>query len=181
MVNNKRIRLRTLTLADVDEVFAYRSLPEVSKYQTWPSTVDELRDTVVNLTKREFGTPGWFQLGIALRADGKLIGDAAVRILETDSRIAEVAITIKPEFQSQGYGTETISWILNVLFSSEHSVHRVFASVDPRNFASAALFERVGFRKEAHFKESLWFKGQWVDDLIFGMLAKEWAGRKGDS
>ena len=29
-------------------------------------------------------------------------------------------------------------------------------------------------REEAHFVESLWFKGEWVDDVIFAILASEW-------
>jgi RimJ/RimL family protein N-acetyltransferase len=50
----------------------------------------------------------------------------------------------------------------------------VFASVDPRNVSSMRLLERVGMRKEAHFVQSLWFKDEWVDDVIFAMLAAEW-------
>jgi RimJ/RimL family protein N-acetyltransferase len=55
--------------------------------------------------------------------------------------------------------------------------HRVFASVDPRNKASVALPQRVGMRQEAHVRESLWFKGQWADDVVFAVLAREWSGR----
>jgi RimJ/RimL family protein N-acetyltransferase len=29
-------------------------------------------------------------------------------------------------------------------------------------------------RQEAHFVRSLWFKGEWVDDMIFAMLASDW-------
>jgi len=36
------------------------------------------------------------------------------------------------------------------------------------------LVERLGFRKEAHFVESLFFHGKWVDDLVYAILAKEW-------
>ncbi len=52
--------------------------------------------------------------------------------------------------------------------------HRVFGSVDPRNTASVRLLESVGMRREAHFRESLWHKGEWVDDVIFAMLQTEW-------
>lgn len=34
--------------------------------------------------------------------------------------------------------------------------------------------ERIGLRKEAHFVKSLWFKGEWVDDLIYSMLVSQW-------
>jgi RimJ/RimL family protein N-acetyltransferase len=38
--------------------------------------------------------------------------------------------------------------------------------------------QRLGFRREAQMIESLRFKGQWVDDLVFAMLAKEWTGNQ---
>jgi RimJ/RimL family protein N-acetyltransferase len=50
----------------------------------------------------------------------------------------------------------------------------VFASVDPRNHASIALLRRVGMRQEAHFRQSLWWRGEWVDDVIFAVLQSEW-------
>lgn len=39
---------------------------------------------------------------------------------------------------------------------------------------SLAMLERVGMRREAHFVESLWFKGAWADDVVCAMLAREW-------
>jgi RimJ/RimL family protein N-acetyltransferase len=37
-----------------------------------------------------------------------------------------------------------------------------------------ALLQAVGMRQEAHFRESLWFHGEWADDVVFAMLAGEW-------
>ena len=53
--------------------------------------------------------------------------------------------------------------------------HRIYASVDPRNLPSIKLLERIGMRKEALFKKSLWFKGAWADDLIYAVLDEEWS------
>jgi RimJ/RimL family protein N-acetyltransferase len=39
------------------------------------------------------------------------------------------------------------------------------------------LFASVGMRKEGHFRESLWFKGEWVDDVLYAMLRREWLER----
>jgi RimJ/RimL family protein N-acetyltransferase len=53
----------------------------------------------------------------------------------------------------------------------------VYGSVDPRNRASIALLARVGMRQEAHFRKSLWLRGEWVDDLVFAILESEWTRR----
>jgi hypothetical protein len=52
--------------------------------------------------------------------------------------------------------------------------HRIHASVDPRNLASMTMLRALGMRQEAHHRESLWLRGEWVDDVIFAMLASEW-------
>ena len=46
--------------------------------------------------------------------------------------------------------------------------------MDPHNTAVIELFKRVGMRQEAHMVESLWLNGEWVDDVIFAILEREW-------
>ena len=54
----------------------------------------------------------------------------------------------------KGYATEasikTIYYIFNEL-----NRYRIISSIEPRNKKSIGLVERLGFRKEAHFKESV--------------------------
>jgi RimJ/RimL family protein N-acetyltransferase len=52
--------------------------------------------------------------------------------------------------------------------------HRIHASVDPRNLASMAMLRALGMRQEAHHRESLWLQDEWVDDVVFAILASEW-------
>ncbi|HTX83597.1 MAG TPA: GNAT family protein [Streptosporangiaceae bacterium] len=52
------------------------------------------------------------------------------------------------------------------------------ADVDTRNTASARLVTRVGMRQEAHLVENERFKGEWTDELDFGLLASEWPSRR---
>ena len=35
------------------------------------------------------------------------------------------------------------------------------------------LCERVGMRKEAHFIEDYWSKGEWTDSFVYGMLLSD--------
>ena len=43
-----------------------------------------------------------------------------------------------------------------------------------RNAASARVLERLGMRREAHFVENEWLKGEWTDELVYAMLDREW-------
>jgi RimJ/RimL family protein N-acetyltransferase len=52
--------------------------------------------------------------------------------------------------------------------------HRIITSIDPENTNSIKLVERIGFRKEAHFIESLFINGKWVDDIVYAITRKDW-------
>lgn len=172
-----RLHLRRLRPDDTETIFAYRSNPGVLKYQPWePKSLQEVQSFIDGGLKREFNTPGWYQIGIALRAGGWLVGDCGIHVLESDPRIAEIGITISPAFQSMGYATEALNAVFDLLFV-KLGKHRVFASVDPSNHASMALMKRLGMRKEAHFVQSFWFKESWVDDVVFAMLNREWTNQ----
>ena len=168
------MRLRCLLPDDAEAMFAYRSHPQVTRYQSWePQSLHEVASFIKDMSTAEFNTTGWYQIGITLQAGGSLIGDCGIHILETDPRIAEIGITIAPSSQSNGYATEALKAVLSLLFGTLCK-HRVFASVDPSNLPSSTLMERIGLRKEGQFIQSLWFKDRWADDVVFAMLASEW-------
>jgi RimJ/RimL family protein N-acetyltransferase len=175
----ERLELRRVTLDDADTLFAYRSNPIVAKYQNWkPASVAQTREFVKKLLCIEPDTPGtWFQLALVHCASGELVGDCGLHFLKDDRRQAEIGITVSPSHQRQGYALETVRAALDYLFTALRK-HRVFASIDPRNTPSIALFKRVGMRQEAHFVESLWLNDEWVDDMVFAILDREWQSRQ---
>jgi RimJ/RimL family protein N-acetyltransferase len=72
-----------------------------------------------------------------------------------------------------GYATESVARVIEYLFNDLNK-HRIITSIDPANENSVRLVQRIGFRKEAHFVESLFINGKWVDDLIYAMIEKDW-------
>jgi RimJ/RimL family protein N-acetyltransferase len=179
LVEHGRVLLRELAGADAETVFAYRSLPEVCRYQCWePASVGEVRAFIDGLVEVELGAPGrWLQLGVQQRDSDELIGDCGIHVLAEDPSQAEVGITLAPEAQGRGLATEAMHALLDLLLG-RLGLHRVIGSVDPRNTASVALMHRIGLRQEAHHVESLRFKGTWADDLIFAILDREWRDRE---
>ncbi len=74
--------------------------------------------------------------------------------------------------QGRGLAQEALHHLIHHLFY-DWNTHRVFAYVDPRNQASLALLRMLGLRQEAHFRQSLFWKGEWVDDVVFAILRSE--------
>jgi RimJ/RimL family protein N-acetyltransferase len=171
----ERLVLRALRPDDAEAMFAYRADPEIMRYQSWePQSLDDVRAFITSVSVSEPYAPGtWRQLAIALRATHELIGDCGVHVPQHTPEQVELGITLAPAFHGHGYAAETVRALLRLAFETLGK-HRVFGSIDPRNAASLALMRRTGFRQEAHFVESLRFKGEWADDVVFAMLAREW-------
>ncbi len=175
----ERLVLRCLEPGDATCMFAYRSDPEVARYQGFePGEIGEIETFIADQVKLTVDTPDtWFQLAITLKATGEMIGDLGLHFLAAESEQVELGITLAPTHQGQGLASEACHGALDHVFGTLRK-HRVYGSLDPRNTASAALMERIGMRKEAHLVESLRFKGAWVDDIIYGMLRREWESRR---
>jgi len=174
----QRLRVSQLTANDAPAMFEYRSDPKIYKYQSFePYLLSDVEAFISNFGSNTFDEPGtWCQFAIHLQDADKLIGDVGIHFIADDSRQVEVGFTVAHDYQGMGYGSEAVTGVLDFLFVSLQK-HRVFASVDPRNRPSVALLKRVGMRQEAQFRESLWFKGEWVDDMVFAVLKSEWLGR----
>jgi RimJ/RimL family protein N-acetyltransferase len=174
-IKTERLWIRDLEANDGPRVFSYHRHPGIARWQSWGTeSVDVIQSYIRGLASIEPGAPGkWYQVGLYLCENDKLIGDCGFRALAADPEQAEVGITLAPEFQGKGYASEALTALLRFLFT-ELKQHRVIGSVDPRNLTSMKLLERVGMRKEAHFVKSLWFRGEWVDDVIFAILQEEW-------
>ncbi|MEU3515175.1 GNAT family protein [Streptomyces sp. NPDC006654] len=174
LMETTRLRLRRFGPQDAPALAAYRSDPDVSRYQSWAAPVPsaEAERLAARFAAGDPRAPGWFQYAVQLRDALGLIGDVGVRRGE-DGRQAELGFTFDPAFQGRGYATEAVTRVVEFLLLEE-GLHRVSAACDARNVRSVNLLERVGFRREGHLLQSTWMKGEWTDDLLYGLLASEY-------
>jgi RimJ/RimL family protein N-acetyltransferase len=97
----ERLALRQLIATDAQEIFGYRTRPEVSRYQSWGiESRAEIQSQIERLAATEPGTPDpWYQIGIVFRFTGELIGDCGFHVVETEPRRAEFGISLDPGYQ----------------------------------------------------------------------------------
>jgi RimJ/RimL family protein N-acetyltransferase len=178
-LSTARLRIDALGRADAEAFFAYRSDPAVARFQGWcPDDLAEASDFIEAQGKLSRERPdGWMQRAIRRRDDGMLIGDLGVCLPDDALASVEFGISVAPAHQRRGYGREAAAALFQHGFE-ELGRHRIHASVDPRNLASMELLYALGMRQEAHHRQSLWLRGEWVDDVIFAMLADEWSAHR---
>ncbi|HKI38423.1 MAG TPA: GNAT family protein [Gemmataceae bacterium] len=176
---SSRLILRRLRREDAAALCAYRSAPEVARFQSWETfdTEDGAR-LIAGQSGHSPDIPGtWFQLAITRADSGEMIGDCGLHCRQEDPRQMEIGITLAPAHQGHGYATEALGVVLDYLFV-RLGKHRVTATTDADNAAAAALLRRLGFRREGHFIDNVWFKGKWGSEFSFALLRREWEQRQ---
>jgi RimJ/RimL family protein N-acetyltransferase len=174
LITTERLVLRRFRSSDAESLAAYRSDPDVARYQSWtaPVTLERARAIVVSLAAGDPAQPGWFQYAIERTEDKAHIGDIGVDLHENRMR-AEIGFTLATAYQGRGYAAEAVRAVLDHLFRVR-GLHKVTAETDARNAASARLLQRVGFTREGLLRSHTWIKNEWTDDVLYGLLADEW-------
>lgn len=178
-IKTPRLVLHPLQETDQAAFSAYRSDPEVARYQSWnaPFSLEQAEAFLETMKHAQPGAPGvWYQLAVERQSQPGLIGDCAFQVLADDARQAQIGVTFSRAYQKQGYASEAVSGLLDFLFGSLQ-LHRVTAVCDAENAASARLLERVGMRREGHFVENIWFKGAWGSEYAYAVLDSEWRSK----
>lgn len=175
IINSERLILRYLKDSDLNDLLHYRSKPEVARYQFWePYSEKDAWELIQKYKDVLPWQPGnWTQLGIILTEENKLIGDIALKIDEFQVQNGETGFNLSPDYQSRGYATEAVKVLFDFAFN-ELNLHRITGICDAKNEGSVNLMKRIGMRREAHFRENLWFKGAWGDEYVYAVLKEEW-------
>ena len=174
-LKTERYMLRRFLTKDLAAFAKYRAIAEVAQYQSWSdySYEDALR-LYEGIDYNSFGAVGqWYQLAIVQSDSNILVGDLALHFV--DELQVEVGFTVDPEYQRQGVAEEALQELLKYLFT-HMGKHRVIAITDTLNIPSFKLLEKIGFRREAHYIQNIFFKGNWGDEYSYGMLKTEYQG-----
>ncbi|WP_215545643.1 GNAT family N-acetyltransferase [Amycolatopsis sp. CA-230715] len=179
-LRTERLVLRPFADGDLDALHAIHSREDVTRYLYL-----EPRDRVEcaeALEKRVAGTsitePGQaLAIAVVLAETGEVIGDLYFEWLSEEHRRAEIGFVFHPDHYGRGYATEAARELLRLGFDCL-GLHRVIGRCDARNIASATVLGKLGLREEARLRENEFVKGEWVDELVFAILDREWRARQ---
>lgn len=176
-IETSRLYLRPFTRGDLEAVFSYRRLDEVALYLFDPPLSREECALAVQQRATQIGIQeeGDRIILAVEKEGGVLVGEVSLILRAKDVRQGELGWIFHPDHQGKGYAREAASALLDLAFTTG-DFHRVFARCDALNISSWRLMERLGMRREAHFREHALFKGRWDEEFIYAILKKEWFG-----
>ncbi|MBX7222877.1 MAG: GNAT family N-acetyltransferase [Blastocatellia bacterium] len=162
----ERLRLRRFQEKDAPALAAYRSVPEIARYQNWDSmTLQEARYFIGDQALAVLGIPGqWLQIAIADLVTDELMGDLALCVKKSFPPFVELGYTLAPAFHGQGYATEAAQAVIKVIFERT-SVEKIRAITDVRNEASIGVLKRLGMH--LHSTIPVVFKGEEGFEHVF--------------
>lgn len=169
IAQTSRLILRRFQESDLDDLYEYLSDEQVVKFEPYrPMTLEEVRE---NLAWR-IGTEE--MIAVEHADTGKLIGNVYLGYRDYDS--LELGYVFNRACWGQGCARESCEALIALSFS--RGIHRIFAECDPRNESSWRLLEALGFQREAHLRENVYFwkdeNGNpiWKDTYIYSILNK---------
>jgi RimJ/RimL family protein N-acetyltransferase len=174
-VTTERLTLRPAEQRDAAPTFAFRSLPDVALWLT--NHPQDLEEWESGYAERAAHT-------LVIEKDGVVIGDLYLHVQDPWSQAevreqaagteAEIGYVLDPTYAGQGYATEAVREELRICFE-DLGLRRVIAQCFADNVPSWRLMERLGMRREQHTrKDSLHRDGEWLDGMMYALLAEEW-------
>jgi len=163
-----RLVLRPITLADWPAIHRYMSDPIVTRWLPEGPLSEALAQ---DFAQKNAG-PSATAVAVIERESGQLVGHIVFHPWVVHATHV-IGWAISSDHQGRGYATEAARALMDFAFGALRC-HRVIATCQPENVASWRVMEKLGMRREAHFRQALYQEtGQWWDEYFYALLADE--------
>ena len=169
-----RLRLRPVTSADADALYALHSNAHVLRYWDSPPWTEPARAERFIAASRQLAEDGsGARLAIDRVDDGAFLGWCGLTRWNPTYRSASMGYCLNEAAWGLGYATEAAHAVLRWAFDTL-DLNRVQAEADTRNAASARVLEKLGFLREGTLREDCVVNGEVSDSWVYGLLRRDW-------
>ncbi len=117
------------------------------------------------------------QLAVSTAEGESLLGEVSLHSFAWKHRRCEIGFWIAPAARGRGLASDAIGRTLQWAFE-DLAIERMEMATTPGNVPTRALARRLGFVQEGVQRKRNLERGQRVDMVIFGLLAREWAEQR---
>lgn len=171
---------RTPSITDAYHALLIANRERLARWEPWaiaPPALEETR-SFLEASARNWLAGLELPVAIAVRARGqwRLAGAVSLHITPY-SRSAEIGYWIDSGHEGRGLASRAVAAVLDHGFGAL-GIDRVALHTEPANERSRALARRLGFVEEGVLRQGLAFPGERRDEVVYGLLASEWRGRR---
>lgn len=102
-----------------------------------------------------------------------LVGAASLSGIDNHNRSAHIGLGLLPSCRGKGYGTDVVATLCHYGFVVR-GLHRLQIETLSDNTAMLRSAERNGFVREGVLRSSAWVMGEFLDEVLLGLLAQDW-------
>jgi ribosomal-protein-alanine N-acetyltransferase len=170
VLKTARLTLREIRLTDAPQIFAMRASGRVNQFIARPNM--QLAEDAFHLAERTtqaFNNKqaiGW--AGI-LRDNDEIIGTCGFNQIDVANMHAEIGGEMATEYWGKNIAIEAVKAIIEFGLNTMN-LHTIEAKVSPQNRGAIFLMEELGFIKEAHYKDRIYFNEAFTDMAVYTLI-----------
>ncbi len=172
-LETERLILRPFRIKDAKHIFEIRSNEDVMKFMdsSFHGSIEDSEKFVADNIKNQREGKGYYW-AITDKSTGEFMGDFSIWSVDKKNDRGQIGYSLKKQYWKSGYMTEAMNEILLYGFK-ELGLHSYEANINPMNEDSRKCLEKIGFNKEAYFRENYFFKGQYLDSEIYCLIKSD--------
>lgn len=173
MIEGSKVRLVALSEENLQTYREWMEDPEVADFlasMDFPISLAEERKWFDEVT-----APYGRDLHLTMvTKQGKPIGNIALTDIHCINRSAQLGIVIgEKEYWGKGYGEDAIRALLGFAFGTM-GLNRVELRLNAKNKRALSCYRKCGFRPEGRRRKHVFYRGEYCDELIMGILKDDW-------
>ncbi|MFE6283353.1 GNAT family N-acetyltransferase [Streptomyces sp. NPDC057877] len=173
VLTGEKTVLRPFTADDAEVMWEIIGDPEVAHFTgTPPAALTPERVRSWYATRAD--QPDRLDLAVTDRATGELVGEVVLHEWEAQARGCTFRTLLGPRGRGRGLGTEATRLIVGYGFE-RLGLHRIQLDAYAHNHRALRVYEKTGFVVEGVRREVELRDGAWVDEVVMGLLDREWA------
>lgn len=170
VLKTPRLTLRSLTIEDAKVIFQMRANQRINQFIARPEMreVSQAQELVNKCTKSFQDKQGIAWAGL-LRDGQTTIGTCGFNSIDASNLHAEIGGELATEYWGKGIAQEAVEVIIQ--FGVETlNLHTIEAKVDPRNRGAIYLLKQLGFVKEAHYHQRIYYQDSFLDMAVYSLI-----------
>lgn len=180
-IETRRLLIRLFEDKDLEDILDYSGTADfwLTRTLNWQPTREGVKKFWEQRRYLDLsGSIEKLDLVIEWKERNKVIGNIGIEISRVEeNKQGTIGWLLGSMFQGQGFASEAARSLLTFGFD-KLELHRISARTSRDNIRSWLLMERIGMRREAHFKQSEFVNGEWQDEFIYSVLAEEWHSKQ---
>ncbi|MCC6370507.1 MAG: GNAT family N-acetyltransferase [Bacteroidia bacterium] len=165
-----RLTLRDIRPEDAEQIFLMRSSGRVNQFIARPA-MSNVEDSLKLAEKTRLAYSNKQGIGWAgiLRDSQIIIGTCGYNQIDFANLRAEIGGELAVDYWGKNVAIEAVSAIIKFGLDTMN-LHSIEAKVSPQNRGAIFLLEQIGFKKEAHFCDRIYFNKQFADMAVYTLI-----------